>query len=76
VVLSAATPPPTATMPPDISHYIAENQRLYAAMADISVCRFPPCLLLMHTSRLPLDPVNSIAGFMGITIPMTVAIAT
>ena len=33
VVLSAATPPPTATMPPDISHYIAENQRLYAAMA-------------------------------------------
>jgi hypothetical protein len=30
VVLSAATPPPTAL---DIAHYIAENQRLNAAMA-------------------------------------------
>jgi hypothetical protein len=85
VVFFAATPPLTATMPLGIAHYIAENQRLTAAMAAMggsssagghSVCRFPPSLLLMPIYRLPLDPVPIIAGSMSTITPTMAAIAT
>jgi hypothetical protein len=75
-------PPPCPWTSPTTSPKISASTRRWRlweeapALADISVCRFPLCPLLMPIYRLPLDPVNSIAGSMGIIIPTMDAIAT
>jgi hypothetical protein len=74
-------------MPLYIAHYIAENQRLTAAMATMGgsssagghfvmpVLPIPPARL-MPIYRLPLDPGPIIAGSMGTITPTMAAIAT